>query len=117
MPVVNLIKSGEEPVGEIHRTWASTLFISGQEVLDSEVEKIGVEGRTQNECQLGPENLVDNLVEALDLARYGQTSKMAVLQLKTDKASSEVGQLAWANRLNECLNAEKGISTSDDEAY
>ncbi|KAK8533818.1 hypothetical protein V6N12_047222 [Hibiscus sabdariffa] len=115
MPVVNLIKSGEEPVGEIHRTWASTLFISGQEVLDSEVERIGVEGRTQNECQLGPENLVDNLVEALNLARYGQTSKMAVLQLKTDKASSEVGQLAWANRLNECLNAEKGISTSDDE--
>ncbi|KAK8689144.1 hypothetical protein V6N13_087877 [Hibiscus sabdariffa] len=31
-PVVNVNKSGEEPFEEIHRTWASTLFNSGQDV-------------------------------------------------------------------------------------
>ncbi|KAK8588985.1 hypothetical protein V6N12_023401 [Hibiscus sabdariffa] len=60
-------------------------------------------------------NLFDNLVEALDFARCCQTSKRTILQLKTEKASSELGQQAWAIRLNECFNVGKGVSTSDNE--
>ncbi|KAK8562354.1 hypothetical protein V6N12_010438 [Hibiscus sabdariffa] len=114
-PVANLNKFGKNPFGETHQTWASRLINSGVEVLDSKLERVGDEVRTQKGIQFGPENLVENMIEALDLARCGQTSKRVVIQLKTDKVSSDLGKQVWANRVNESFNAEKGFSTSDVE--
>ncbi|KAK8562353.1 hypothetical protein V6N12_010437 [Hibiscus sabdariffa] len=114
-PVANLNKSGKNPFAETHQTWASRLINSGVEVLDSKSERVGDEVRTQKGIQFGPENLVENMIEALDLARCGQTSKRAVIQLKTYKVSSDLGKQAWANRVNESFNAGKGFSMSDVE--
>ncbi|KAK8514990.1 hypothetical protein V6N12_001155 [Hibiscus sabdariffa] len=112
---VKLNKSGEEPHEETHESWASRLPNSGEKVLVSELEKVGDVVRTQKKIQLGPENLIDNMVEALDLARCGHNPKEAALQFKIDKASSELWQQAWANRVNEHLNVGKGTATSKEE--
>ncbi|KAK8488157.1 hypothetical protein V6N11_073204 [Hibiscus sabdariffa] len=114
-PAVKLNKSGEEPHEETHESWASRLLNSGEKVLVSELEKVGDVVRTQKKIQLGPENLIDNMVEALDLARCGHNPKEAALQFKIDKASSELWQQAWANRVNEHLNVGKGTATSKEE--
>ncbi|KAK8605107.1 hypothetical protein V6N13_082564 [Hibiscus sabdariffa] len=114
-PVVNLNMFGEVPIEETHQTWASRLNNSEEEILDSESKRVGDAVRTQKETQLGPENSVDNMVEALDLACCGQTSKRAVLELKTNKAFSEIGQQMWASRLNECFNVGKGFYTLVDK--